>query len=143
MRLVIDASVSVKWLVPEEDSGAALALTTGEHELHAPRLMAAELANALWSKARRGQIEHGKASALIESVSRLPVQWNADETVCADAIRVALALDKPVYDFMYLALAHRIGAIVVTADRRFANAVAPTEHGGAVVTLAEYAGGCG
>ncbi len=31
MRLVIDASVSVKWLVPEEDSGAALALTAGEH----------------------------------------------------------------------------------------------------------------
>ncbi len=143
MRLVIDASVSVKWLVPEEDSDAALALTAGEHELHAPRLMAAELANALWSKARRGQIEHGKASALIESVSRLPVQWNADETVCADAIRVALALDKPVYDFMYLALAHRIGAFVVTADRRFANAVAPTEHGGAVMTLAEYASGGG
>ncbi len=143
MRLVVDASVSVKWLVPEEDSGAALALMTGEHELHAPRLMAAELANALWSKARRGQIEHGKASALMESVSRLPVQWNADETVCADAIRVALAFDRPVYDFMYLALAHRIGAIVVTADRRFANAVAPTAHGGVVMTLADYASGGG
>ena len=51
----------------------------------------------------------------------------------------ALALDRPVYDCMYLALAHRIGAVVVTADLRFANAVAPTEHGGAVMTLAEYA----
>ena len=74
MRLVVDASVSVKWLVPEEGSGAALALTTGEHELHAPRLMAAELANALWSKARRGQMEHSKASALMASVSGMPVQ---------------------------------------------------------------------
>ncbi len=139
MRLVVDASVSVKWLVPEEDADIALELTTGKNDLHAPRLMASEVANALWSKARRGQIEHGKASALIASVPRMPVQWNADETVCADAIRFALALDRPVYDCMYLALAHRIGAVVVTADLRFANAVAPTEHGGAVMTLAEYA----
>lgn len=141
MRLVVDASVSVKWLVPEEGSDAALTLTTGEHELHAPRLMAAELANALWSKARRGQMEHGKASALMASVSGMPVQWHADEAVGADAVRLALAFDKPVYDFMYLALAQRIGATVVTADRRFANAVAPTAHGGAVMTLAEYASG--
>ena len=103
--------------------------------------MAAELANALWSKARRGQIEHDEAGAMMASVSGMPVQWHADETVGADALRVALALDRPVYDFIYLALAHRIDAIVVTADRRFANAVAPTEHGGAVMTLAEYASG--
>lgn len=141
MRLVVDASVSVKWLVAEEDFEAARKLATGEHELHAPRLMAAELANALWSKARRGQIEHDEAGAMMASVSGMPVQWHADETVGADAVRLALAFDKPVYDFMYLALAQHIGAIVVTADRRFANAVAPTAHGGAVMTLAEYASG--
>ena len=139
MRLVVDASVSVKWLVAEEDFEAARELATGRYDLHAPRLMAAELANALWSKARRGQIEHDEAGAMMASVPRMPVQWHADETVGADAIRIALAFDRPVYDFMYLALAHRIGATVVTADRRFANAVAPTAHGGAVMTLADYA----
>ena len=92
MRLVVDASVSVKWLVAEEDFKAARELATGRHDLHAPRLMASELANALWSKARRGQIEYGEASAMIATVPRMPVQWNADETVCADAIRLALAL---------------------------------------------------
>ena len=139
MRLVVDASVSVKWLVAEEDFEPARELATGKDDLHAPRLMASELANALWSKARRGQIEYGEASAMIATVPGMPVQWHADETVCADAIRLALALNRPVYDCMYLALAHRIGAVVVTADLRFANAVAPTEHGGAVMTLAEYA----
>lgn len=44
------------------------------------------------------------------------------------------------YDCVYLALAHRIGATVVTADRRFATAVAPTEHGESVLILADYAG---
>ena len=70
----------------------------------------------------------------------MPLRWNDDETVTADAVRLALALDHPVYDCVYLALAHRIGATVVTADRRFANAAAPTEHGESVMTLADYAG---
>ena len=69
----------------------------------------------------------------------MPVRWNDDETVSAGAVRLALALGHPVYDCVYLALAHRIGATVVTADLRFANALAPTEHGESVLTPANYA----
>ena len=69
----------------------------------------------------------------------MPLYWAEDERVCGDAARLALALDRPVYDCVYLALAHRIGAALATADARFANALAATEHGGAVRTLAELA----
>ena len=138
MRLVVDASVAVKWLVAEEDSEMARELAASSEELHAPRLMASEIASAVWRKARLGEIERGEAGAMMESVPGMPVRWTADETVCADAVRLALALNRPVYDCVYLALAHRIGAAVVTADLRFANALAPTEHGDAVVTLADY-----
>ena len=139
MRLVVDASVAVKWLVAEDDSEAARELAASGEDLHAPRLMACEVANALWRKARLGEIERGDAGAMLAAVQDMPVRWGADEAVCADAVRIALALDRPVYDCVYLALAHRIGAAVVTADLRFANVLAPTEHGGAVVTLADYA----
>ncbi len=138
MRFVVDASVAVKLLVDEPDSGAARALAANGQELHAPRLMVAEVANALWRKARQGQIERADAGAAMTALSDIPVRWNDDETVGADAARLALALDHPVYDCVYLALAHRIGATVVTADRRFANAVMPTEHGESVLTLADY-----
>ena len=47
--------------------------------------------------------------------------------------------DRPVYDCVYLALAHRVDAQLVTADIRFANALATTEHGGTVVMLKDYA----
>ena len=139
MRLVVDASVAVKWLVAEEDADAADRLAASGQELHAPRLMASEAANALWRKARAGQIEPAEAGAAMALLTDMPVRWNDDETVGADAVRLALALGHPVYDCVYLALAHRIGATVVTADRRFAAAVAPTEHGGSVMTLAECA----
>ena len=57
----------------------------------------------------------------------------------ADAVRLALALDRPVYDCVYLALAHRLGARMVTADARFANTLASTEHDDAVTMLADRA----
>ena len=139
MRFVVDASVAVKLLVDEPDSDAARELAAGGRELHAPRLMASEVANALWRKARLGQIERADAGAAMALLPDMPVRWNDDETVTADAVRLALALDHPVCDCVYLALAHRIGATVVTADRRFVTSVEPTEHGKAVVALADYA----
>ena len=36
MRLVIDPSVAVKWVVEEEGSDAAASLWEGRHDLHAP-----------------------------------------------------------------------------------------------------------
>ncbi|MDE0334762.1 MAG: type II toxin-antitoxin system VapC family toxin [Defluviicoccus sp.] len=139
MRFVVDASVAVKLLVDEPDSDAARELASSGQDLHAPRLMVSEVANALWRKARLGQIERADAGAALALLSDMPVRWNDDETVSADAVRLALAFDHPVYDCMYLALAHRIGATVVTADRRFVTAAAPTQHGEAILTLADYA----
>ncbi len=140
MRLVVDASVAVKWLVEEEGSDTAGRLLEGDHDLHAPRLMASEVANALWRKVRLGEIARGEAGVLITAVTEMPLHWSNDETICADAVRLAVTLDRPAYDCVYLALAHRIGAKVVTADAHFANALAATEHDGAVTVLADFAG---
>ena len=47
---------------------------------------------------------------------------------------------RTVYDCMYLALAQRLGARLITADRRFADAVARTDHADLVVALNELPG---
>ena len=135
MRLVVDASVAVKWLVEEEDSEAADRLLEQRHELFAPRLMASEVGNALWRKVRMGELERSRAGALAAAISEMAISWMGDEVICSDAVRLSLALDHPVYDCVYHALAHRIGATLVTADARFANSLADTEHRSAVVTL--------
>lgn len=139
MRLVVDASVAVKWLIEEEGSESARWLLEGEHELYAPRLIVSEIANALRRRTRMGDVQLGEAGELASIVPEMPLHWMDDEHVCADAVRLAIALDGSVYDCVYLALAHRIGAKLVTADERFVNAVAATEHGGAVMTLMDLA----
>ena len=137
MRLVVDASVAVKWLVDEEHSAVAKRLIKGPYELHAPRLLASEVANALWRKARLEEIGRSTAGSIVEAVAEMPLRWYEDEQVTAEATRLALALDRPVYDCVYLALAQRIRCRLVTADARFARALAPTEHGGTVVMLTD------
>ena len=133
----MDASVAVKWLVAEEHSATAKRLIGGPYELHAPRLLASEVANALWRKARLDEIDRHTAGSIAEAIPETPLRWSEDEQVTAQATRLALALDRPVYDCVYLALAQRIRCRLVTADARFARALAPTEHGGTVVMLTD------
>ena len=102
--------MAVKWLLAEEDSDAANRLLTDGDDLYAPRLMMSEVADALWRKALLGEIERDQVGVLMTAVSEMPVRWCKDETVCVDVVRLVLTLERPVYDFMYLALAQRRGA---------------------------------
>ncbi len=136
MRLVVDASVAVKWVAEEADSDKAARLLSGLYELHAPRQLVAEIGNALWRKARSGTMRRSRAALLAAAIAEMPVLWAEDEVVASASVRLALELDRPVYDCVYLALAHRLGATLVTADARFVNALADTEHGEVVTALA-------
>lgn len=136
--VVVDASVVVKLLVDEEGSDRARQLLVTEPDIHVPHLLASEVANSLWRMARQGKIEPAGAVELAASVHRMPLSWADDEEIAAGAVRLAVELDHPAYDCMYLALAHELGHSLVTADMRFANLIAPTAHAGAVVTLSEY-----
>ena len=98
MCFVVDASVVVKWLVAEDDAEIAEEMATSGHDLHAPRLMASEVANALWRKARTGEIERRATGILLADVQDMPVRWGAEEVLSANAARLALALDHPIYD---------------------------------------------
>ena len=55
-RLVVDASVAVKWFLPEAQSDAARALLGSGHDLIAPELVYAELGIALVKRVRKGEI---------------------------------------------------------------------------------------
>jgi predicted nucleic acid-binding protein len=80
-RLVIDASVAVKWVIPEPDSERA-ELDRG---LVAPDVLFAACANALWKKVRRGELTKGEAEIAAQTLEQ------ADLTVVSTRERLALA----------------------------------------------------
>jgi predicted nucleic acid-binding protein len=124
MTLVVDASVALKWLVEEEGTDAADTLR-GQH-LVAPALVRVEVANVLRTMAARGA-SPAAAVELFALFQRAPVDIvEADDALERRALDLAIALAHPVYDCLYLALAERMGAPLVTADARFLRALAGT-----------------
>ena len=140
MRLVVDASVAAKWLIPESDSAIAMQLLDRSYELHAPRVLVSEVANVLWRNAVTGSLPLFEADRLAAAVTEMSLTWDDDESICAEALRIAVELGHPVYDCMYLALARRIGAKVVTADERFVSAAASTPYRLVIVPLWDFFG---
>jgi predicted nucleic acid-binding protein len=139
-RLVVDASVATKWLVPEDDSELADALLTSTAQLHAPAFLAMEVANALWMKMRRGELDDAKAGASLDYLRRIPwASWQGEEPL-PETLSLAKALDHAVYDCAYLALALHLDARYVTADQRFwRKTQGRPELAGRVLRLADLA----
>jgi len=116
VSLVIDASVAVKWVLPEADSAQAAALRTTDDDLIAPSLAWAEVGSAISKAARRGDVTAGDARESLQIAMAhyhrlLPLDEFAER-----AIELAIGLGHPIYDCFYLALAERENAPLVTAD---------------------------
>ena len=132
--LVVDASVALKWVVEEEGSEAALALKG--RDLAAPSLMRVEVANALRTLVARRAIAPATALDLFGLLQEAPVALiEPDDALERRALEIALDLGHPVYDCVYLALAERMGRVLVTADGRLLRAVRATEHAARVIAL--------
>lgn len=130
MNLVVDASVIAKWFVKEDLSEQAEALMGRGEPLFAPELVLAELANTLWKKVRRGEIGPGQARTITGQLRAGVPEIFSIQPLYTRALEIALDLQHPVYDCMYLACAEAVDGMVVTADGRFVRAVADTEFAG-------------
>ncbi|HEX3210654.1 MAG TPA: type II toxin-antitoxin system VapC family toxin [Geminicoccaceae bacterium] len=137
-ELVVDASVAIKWVLHEPDRDLAYALFDGI--LLAPDLMLIECANALRSRAARGSVGVGEVEPAWTTICEAPVRISPAVEFIDEALALGVALEHPVYDCIYLALAIASGCSVVTADRRFRAAVRREPRlDGRVVLLSELA----
>ena len=122
-RLVVDASVVVKWLLPEIRSEAAKRLLADELQLWAPDLVWAEVGNVLWKRWRRGELPAEIVAALLRDFRRFPLSIHPSDPLFEGAWQVAHALDRSFYDSLYLALAATLDCPLVTADLKLWNAL--------------------
>lgn len=118
MKLVIDASIAVKWVVEEEGTGEALALR-GASKLLAPDLLVPECANVLWKKVTRGQLAQDEALLAARLLQGADIEFLPTRALLEPATRLAIELGHPAYDCIYLALAADNDCRFVTADEGF------------------------
>jgi predicted nucleic acid-binding protein len=115
---VVDASVVVKWFVPEIHSDAARRLLVLAHEYVAPDLLFAEAANTIWKKIRRQELTVEAGQRLVADIGRIAVETVSCRALAEDAHALANATGRTAYDAMYVALAVRFDTRLLTADER-------------------------
>lgn len=121
--LVIDASVAVKFVFREPGSGEARALLASDDPLVAPDWILPEVAHALWNKVRNSELLAVHAESSVESLPEFFVRLFSAADLISDAVSLSYRLRHPVYDCLYLALAMRENAPIVTADVKFHKAM--------------------
>jgi predicted nucleic acid-binding protein len=131
-RFVIDASVALKWVVSEPGSADAASLRWAG-SLLAPDLIVAEVGNALWKAVRRGELSPDEAVLAAELLERAAIELRPMRNLLAVATRLAISLDHPVYDCVYMALARAEACPLVTADERLIRQVAASDLAGVEV----------
>ncbi len=127
MELVVDASVAVKWFVPELHAATAREILSREVTLHAPDLFRAEVISVLCKKIQVKQLKPDEGREALSVFMQLPIQFHPTADLFVPAFEIALESRQYVYDCVYLILATQLNIRMVTADRQFYKAIQKTE----------------
>jgi predicted nucleic acid-binding protein len=129
--VVLDASVAVKWFLPEQVetlTSEALALLNScrKKEIHiiVPDLFWVEFASVLWKAIRRGNYSKASADAARGYLKDLDFPTIPSLELLDRAFEIATAFERSVYDSVYVALAVQTQSQLITADERLANSLA-------------------
>jgi predicted nucleic acid-binding protein len=120
---VVDACVLIKWYIPEVHTESAVRLLDSEHDFLVPDLLYSELGSVLLKKVRKKEIPLEIAQEIIRSVEKKRFQLIPSKILLSAAFEIAHALDRSVYDSIYLAAACDRDAPLVTADQKFYNVI--------------------
>ncbi len=124
MNVCVDASLVVKWLVPEEGSEQALRLykkwCNEDMGFMAPALLEYEIGSVLRQKIVRGLLQSEDLFPIFDFYGRLNILMIHVVNLMPQAVAAAASLNQSaIYDTSYLLTARQQNIDFVTADKRF------------------------
>ena len=126
MNCVIDASVAVKWYVPEVYEQEATRLKKTGGIFHAPELILPEFGNIIWKKVIRKELTDQEGQRIITAFAAEKLLLHSHQTTLRAACTGAATTGQTVYNWTYLGLAISLSGPFVTADKRFYQALQST-----------------
>ena len=123
MAFVLDSSVALAWLLPDEanEPTDALADRLEQENAHVPSIWSLEVGNALMTALRRKRISNGDFGRCISALSALPIEVDAAAGL-AGVLLIAQRFGLTSYDAAYLELAQRRGLPLATLDEKLRKA---------------------
>ena len=137
-RVVVDASVALKWFVPEVLADKAAILLDGSYELAAPDLLIAEIGNALWKKVGRNELTVDEGLEILAAFESVPIEIVPSDRLVKAAFEIAAAHGRTVYDGLYVALAVAHDGVAVTGDDRLVRCFQGRALGPHIRSLAQF-----
>jgi predicted nucleic acid-binding protein len=121
--IVLDASVAAKTYLEEAGADAATELLAGPVKLLAPELIRMEVAGALCRRVRMGELDASEAEIRCQhwlaELDKGLFTLTPDRELLPEAVALATKIKHALQDCLYLAVAIRFHAPLVTADRTF------------------------
>lgn len=131
--ILVDANVAVKWFLPEPLSEVAGEILQVKDILVAPDLIRVEVAAAITKRYRRGELTAVEAKEIVtlwaDVLKKGAVQVYSGLDDLAEAGRLSVDLRHAIHDCLYLAMAVRLGARFITADKAFCEKAATVYPG--------------
>lgn len=127
-RIVIDASVALKWQFKDElETRQAIQMLTdfidGTIDLVSPTLFAYGIVNAIHIAVMRRRIPEKEGVDAMNDILSVGIQLTDFTGFEKSAFALAQTYERSIYDCAYLALAEKEGSPLYTGDRRFFNAL--------------------
>ncbi len=127
-RAVIDASVVLKWYLPDEAYGEKARALLNRYisedlEIVAPSLLEYEVLNGLVIAGRRGRIKEDKITLAVEGFINLGIRLVHLSELHSRVVHYCKSYNRSAYDASYLALADEEGIAIITADEGLYNIV--------------------
>ena len=138
MIVVVDPGVAIKWFVEEPLRPQARSLLANRHEVIAPDILIAGVAELAWQKATRGEITTDQAEPIVRNIA-LPSFISAfveSPKLRTRALAIALQCGRPVHECFYAACAESAKAPLVSSDEAFLHALESEGIGVRTVPLA-------
>jgi len=127
-RIVIDASVVLKWYLSDEEHGERALDILNAHvsdriALHAPALLEFEVANGLAIAKRRGRVGDDDALKAMEGFAEIGIELYPLMPLFRKVLDYSDRYNISAYDAAYVALADDLKNQLVTADKRLFNSI--------------------
>jgi len=120
MNIVIDASAAVALVLAMPGSEILYAPLDEAELVMAPDLFIAEVCNAIWKYRKADLLPMDRCERVLEHALSLPDQLESSLGLHREAFALAVRHIHPVYDALYLVLARRNNAAILTLDHRLA-----------------------
>jgi predicted nucleic acid-binding protein len=124
--IVIDSSIALQWVLPEEGRESAYRYVKAENVI-SPDILIVEGANVLAKKVRALTMTGEEALSALGLIGRSVSRLVPSQPLVMRALELSIALSHPVYDCIFLACAEREGGRLATRDAPFAKRL--TERG--------------